>query len=73
MKMPGHHKLFVVGELGRHYFVSQGHEIEQNFQYTVQKPNLSRARIISETLMEQFNNGGRSVCCLYANGEFYGI
>ena len=27
MKMPGHHKLFVVGELGRHYFVSQGHEI----------------------------------------------
>ena len=23
MKMPGHHKLFVVGELGRHYFVSQ--------------------------------------------------
>ena len=21
MKMPGHHKLFVVGELGRHYFV----------------------------------------------------
>ena len=31
MKMPGHHKLFVVGELGRHYFVSQGHEIEQNF------------------------------------------
>ena len=67
MKMPGHHKLFVVGELGRHYFVSQGHEIEQNFQYTVQKPNLSRARIISETLM------GRSVCCLYANGEFYGI
>ena len=51
MKMPGHHKLFVVGELGRHYFVSQGHEIEQNFQYTVQKPNLSRARIISETLM----------------------
>ena len=57
MKMPGHHKLFVVGELGRHYFVSQGHEIEQNFQYTVQKPNLSRARIISETLMEQFNNG----------------
>ena len=24
---------------------------------TVQKPNLSRARIISETLMEQFNNG----------------
>ena len=57
MKMPGHHKLFVVGELGRHYFVSQGHEIEQNFQYTVQKPNLSRARIISETLMEQFING----------------
>ena len=55
--MTGHHKLFVVGELGRHSFVSQGHEIEQNFQYTVQKPNLSRARIISETLMEQFNNG----------------
>ena len=56
--MPGHHKLFVVGELGRHYFVSQGHEIEQNFQYTVQKPNhAAEPEIIAETLMEQFNNG----------------
>lgn len=48
------HKIFVVGELGRHYFMRQHIPIEMNFQYTVQKPSLHRARCITGTLMEMF-------------------
>ena len=51
---PGIHKLFIVGELGRHYFAKRGVEIDTNFQYTVQKPTMHRARDISGVLLEQF-------------------
>ena len=54
---PGIHKLFVVGELGRHYFAKRGVEIDTNFQYTVQKPTMHRARDISGVLLEQFRSG----------------
>ena len=54
---PGIHKLFVVGELGRHYFAKRGMEIDTNFQYTVQKPTMHRARDISGALLEQFKAG----------------
>ena len=54
---PGEHKLFVVGELGRHYFAKSGVKIDTNFQYTVQKPTMHRARDIAATLLEQFENG----------------
>lgn len=53
----GEHKLFVVGELGRHYFAKRGVEIDTNFQYTVQKPTMHRARDIAATLLDQFDNG----------------
>lgn len=35
LSRPGIHKLFIVGELGRHYFAKRGVEIDTNFQYTV--------------------------------------
>ena len=54
---PGEHKLFVVGELGRHYFAKRGVEIDTNFQYTVQKPTMHRARDIAAALLDQFDNG----------------
>lgn len=54
---PGIHKLFVVGELGRHYFAKRGMEIDTNFQHTVQKPTMHRARDISGALLEQFQAG----------------
>lgn len=54
---PGIHKLFVVGELGRHYFAKRGVEIDTNFQYTVQKPTMHRARDISAVLLDQFEKG----------------
>ena len=57
LEKPGIHKLFVVGELGRHYFAKRGVEIDTNFQYTVQKPTMHRARDISGVLLEQFRAG----------------
>jgi F-type H+-transporting ATPase subunit gamma len=47
-------KLFVVGELARQFFLSQGIEIDGQFHYTSQSPTLHRARIISLTVLEQF-------------------
>ena len=53
---PGLHKLFIVGELGRHYFAKRDVEIDTNFQYTVQKPTMHRARDISSVIIDQFLN-----------------
>ena len=54
---PGEHKLFVVGELGRHYFAKSGVKIDTNFQYTVQKPTMHRARDIGWSVIDQFLAG----------------
>ena len=48
-------KLFVVGEYGRHYFTAHNIPIEQSFLYTAQNPTVSRAREISSTLLEKFD------------------
>lgn len=47
-------KLFVLGELGRHYFEQRGINIDKQFRYTVQNPTLSRARNIGETILEMY-------------------
>ena len=49
--------LFVVGELGQQYFVRKGIPVEQDFRYTVQNPNMSRARIIEEKIVDYFLSG----------------
>ena len=54
LEEPGEHKLFVVGELGRHYYANKGVEIDTNFLYTVQKPTMHRARMISEEVIRSF-------------------
>lgn len=46
--------LFVVGELGQQYFTKKNIPVEQDFRYTVQNPNMSRARIIEEQIVEDF-------------------
>lgn len=53
----GNPMLFVVGELGHQYFNKKGIPVEQDFRYTVQKPNMSRARIIQEKIVEYFMSG----------------
>lgn len=52
-----HYKLFVVGELGRQYFKNKNIHVAGHFHYTAQNPSLHRARIISETVLEQFKEG----------------
>lgn len=48
------YKLFVLGELGRHYFEHRGIGIDKQFHYTVQNPTLSRARHISEEILDLY-------------------
>lgn len=51
------YKLFLVGEVGRQYFAMKGIPVVEHFNYTAQNPSLHRARIISETVIEQFKSG----------------
>ena len=47
-------KLYVIGEIGRHYFQQKKIPIAHQFHYTIQNPTLSRARNISETLIDAY-------------------
>ncbi len=49
--------LFVVGQVGRRYFEKKNIPIDINFKYTAQNPNMNRARIISEKIVELFREG----------------
>ena len=49
------YKLFVLGELGRHYFEQKGINIDKQFHFVVQDPSLSRARRIAEDLLELYH------------------
>lgn len=48
--------LFVVGQLGRHYFEKKDIPIDINFRYTAQNPTVNRARHIAAKLLELFEN-----------------
>ena len=50
-------QLFVVGELGRQYFTARHIPVQKSFQYTVQNPTFSRARWISEVLLDKYGAG----------------
>lgn len=49
--------LFVVGQVGRRYFEKKNIPVDINFKYTAQNPNMNRARIISEKVVELFKDG----------------
>lgn len=49
--------LFAVGSMGRAYFESRGLNVDAEFLYTAQNPNLHRARRIQETVTELFLKG----------------
>ena len=46
-----HCKLYVLGMVGRQYFTKKHMDIAENFPYTVQKPTMHRARLISEEIV----------------------
>ena len=46
--------LFIVGEVGRHYFRRKNIPVDIDFRYTAQNPTMNRARHITKTLIELF-------------------
>lgn len=49
--------LFVVGQLGKHYFEKRDIPIDINFNYTAQNPTMNRARNIAGKLVSLFLDG----------------
>ena len=47
--------LFVVGQLGRHYFEKKNIPIDITFNYTAQNPTMNRTRIIAGRLVDLFS------------------
>lgn len=47
--------LFVIGEVGRHYFLSHGYTIDIEFLYTAQDPSIYNARDIADMIVKLYN------------------
>lgn len=47
--------LFVVGEIGRQYFLGQGYPVKEDFQFTATNPSMHRARVITELIVDLYN------------------
>ena len=56
MEQGANNRLYVVGELGRQYFSSKHIPVEEQFHYTVQNPTMHRARMISSSVLEEYQN-----------------
>lgn len=54
LKKPGHIKLYVLGVVGQQFFSKKNVNMDSSFRYTVQKPTMHRARMISETIIGGF-------------------
>ena len=50
------YKLYMVGEVGRQYFIRRHIPIEESFLYTAQNPTLPTARSIASKMLELFEN-----------------
>lgn len=50
----GNDTLFIVGQLGYHYFEKKNVHIDTHFHYTAQNPTLGRARVIAEKVMSLY-------------------
>ena len=57
-KTPGYHKLYVLGMVGRQYYEKKSADVDGSFRYTVQKPTMHRARLISEEIVRAFLDRG---------------
>lgn len=49
--------LFLVGQMGRHYFEKKNIPIDAEFMYTAQDPTLDRAQDICDTLVDLYERG----------------
>lgn len=50
-------KLFVIGQIGLHYFEKKDVRMQQDFFYSSQSPSLQRARNITVDLLDEFRAG----------------
>ncbi len=57
LKKTPNHKLYVLGEIGRHYFERHHVKIDGNFRYTIQQPTMARARRMGEDLLQEYLDG----------------
>ena len=57
LKQPPGSRLFVVGQVGLHYFQKKQVDMRDHFFYSAQNPSLSRARSITTDLLEEFQAG----------------
>lgn len=57
MKKSKNNFLFVVGQVGRQYFIRKGVSVDCEFLYTAQNPTLVRAQNITTTLIDLFEKG----------------
>ncbi|MDD6667841.1 MAG: ATP synthase F1 subunit gamma [Lachnospiraceae bacterium] len=57
LKETPNYKLYVLGEIGRHYFEAHHIPIDKTFHYTIQKPTMSRARRMGEDLLSAYLDG----------------
>lgn len=48
------YRLFVVGELGRQFFKSQGYPVEEKFVYSANNPSIHRARMMTEYIIDLY-------------------
>lgn len=56
-KQPSKHTmLFVVGQVGRQFFMRKGVDVDCEFLYTAQNPTMYRARDISETILRMYES-----------------
>ncbi len=51
------YQLFVVGEVGRSFFIANGYNVDESFKYSSNNPTMHRARLISEYLIDKYNKG----------------
>ncbi len=51
------YKLYVVGEVGRSFFLNQGYRVEPDFRFTATNPSMHRARVITEQLVGLYRDG----------------
>ncbi|MBO6127291.1 MAG: ATP synthase F1 subunit gamma [Pseudobutyrivibrio sp.] len=51
------YKLFVVGEVGRSFFINGGYNVDENFKFSSNNPTMHRARIMAEYMIDLYNKG----------------
>ncbi len=49
--------LFLIGQMGRHYFEKKNIPIDAEFMYTAQDPTIDRAREIADTMVDLYERG----------------